>query len=80
MKNHSSTFIPSSKVHRWYCSYTLTINDHIFRADSVPRKFKMLTKEVYKVQQIKAQLHSKGRKKAFIKTKLFLKMAEELVE
>lgn len=69
MKNYSSTFIPSSKIHRWYCSYTLAIYNHIFRADSVPRKLKMLTKLAYKEKQTKLQLHSKA-KKAFLKTKI----------
>lgn len=35
MKNNSSTLIPSSKIHRWYCPYTLAIYNHIFRANAV---------------------------------------------
>lgn len=69
MKNYSGTFIPSSKIHRWYCSYTLAIYNHIFRADSIPRKFKMLTEVAYKVKQTKPQLHSKA-KKTFLKTSI----------
>lgn len=42
MKNDSSTLIPSSKIHRWHCSYALAINNHIFRADAVSKKFASL--------------------------------------
>lgn len=76
MKNYSSTFIPSSKIHRWYCSYTLAIYNHIFRADSVPRKLKMLTKLVYKEKQTKLQLYSKA-KKSISEDKNFLSINYE---
>lgn len=40
MENNSSTLIPSSEIHRWYCPYTLAIYNHIFRANAVSTKLK----------------------------------------
>lgn len=80
MKNYSSTFIPSSKIHRWHRSYTLAIYNHIFRANSIPGKLKMFKK--WHIKWNRQNLQSKA-KKAFLKMKIFRRvstMKQELVE
>lgn len=71
MKNNSSTLIPSSKIHRWYCPYTLAIYNHIFRANAISTESRSLKK--------KKELESQTGMKCSITTKdLLLKKNDRM--